>query len=392
MFGMAGMESQLAVAILLASMFYLIARRTVPLGITLALCLYARPDFIVWVVIAGSFFTWWCWREKRLRPPILVAFLVLMIYGPWVIFAAYYYGTFMPHSIIAKMIGYRPASAGDLLIQLFTPLGPSFGGHGTGFVPLSLNKLLIAITLILAIARLIFDLIGRRYLLPIFVYQLAYTIFVFFSFPWVFGWYTVPFAAVWAVLAGKGLGDIFSLLPRHVRSWKLGFASFTILIPYLAVLPMTFEEQRVIQQYVENGIRKQIGLYLRHVSTPTQTIGGEPLGYIGYYSRLTYYDFPGLCSKRVVAIEKKLLQEKCATCPKPKNIVTMMRVMSEIKPNFLVLRRKELEWSMRHPEGQFIKLDYREQKWFRISDQGRSLMLFPKANQDMEYVVLTRIQ
>src|SRR5213075_2971093 len=59
-------------------------------------------------------------------------------------------------------------------------------------------------------------------------------------------------------------------------------------------------EMRVQQRVIEDGGRKIIGEWLRAHATPGDRVFLEPLGYIGYYSRLKAYDYPGLTSREVV--------------------------------------------------------------------------------------------
>jgi hypothetical protein len=404
LYGMSGMESQVAVAILLASMYYLATRRTIALGLSLALCLYARPDFVFWVAIAVISFSWFCWRERHFKSPLIAAVLVFVIYVPWLIFTTYYYGSPIPNTVIAKTAGYPSpwqdtqsfleaikVFGGIVLRGILAPLGPSFGGNGTGFAPLAMNKVLLSANLLLILAGFIGTLVKRqRQALPMYAFVAASVLFHVFWVPWVFGWYTVPITAVCALLAAKGLADIFSLLSPRAAIWGSMTASVALLLPFIAVLPATFNGQFAIQKYVENDIRTQIGLYIRQIAKPYQSIGGEPLGYIGYYSRVPYYDYPGLCSRRVTKIVKQLRAE-CGRCPKWTTVMGMMRVMSSIRPDFLVLRGKELAAFRREADGQFVDRDYREDRWFRISEEGKSKLLFPERNQDTEYVVLKKI-
>jgi hypothetical protein len=54
LWGMAGMETQMAVLVLLASLYFAIAEKTVPLGFSLGFCMLARPDFAFWAAIVLS--------------------------------------------------------------------------------------------------------------------------------------------------------------------------------------------------------------------------------------------------------------------------------------------------------------------------------------------------
>jgi hypothetical protein len=88
---------------------------------------------------------------------------------------------------------------------------------------------------------------------------------------------------------------------------------------------------RVQQQLIENGLRRQIGLWLRaHARTPHDTVMLEPLGYIGYFSGLKMLDHPGLASKEMVEVRKRL-------GPDREN-----QVFLELKPDWLVLRPVEI--------------------------------------------------
>jgi hypothetical protein len=55
------------------------------------------------------------------------------------------------------------------------------------------------------------------------------------------------------------------------------------------------------QQRIIEGQRKEIGEWLKaHQTSPTDAVFLEPLGYIGYYSQLKMFDYPGLSSPEVV--------------------------------------------------------------------------------------------
>src|SRR5690606_32136607 len=53
-------------------------------------------------------------------------------------------------------------------------------------------------------------------------------------------------------------------------------------------------------QKVEDRLRKPLGLWLRAESRPGDRVMLEPIGYIGYYSRLPVLDVVGLVSPQVL--------------------------------------------------------------------------------------------
>jgi len=83
------------------------------------------------------------------------------------------------------------------------------------------------------------------------------------------------------------------------------------------------------QAIVEEGNRKAIGLWLREAAAPGDTVFLETLGYIGYYSNLRAYDFPGLASEEVVAARRKLGTDEFDA------------LIRELRPTWLVLRPEE---------------------------------------------------
>ena len=96
-FGMAGMETQIAVAVLLASVFYVLVEDFTKAGITLGLALLARPDFLLWIVPAFAFLL------VRSRAGAARAWLwSLAVAGPWLVFTTAYYGSPVPHTVTAK--------------------------------------------------------------------------------------------------------------------------------------------------------------------------------------------------------------------------------------------------------------------------------------------------
>ena len=106
LWGMAGMETQLATAILLASMYFLLAGNLKACAITAGLCLLARPDFVLWTAIAAAATAFACYRRRDFKPLLTFVLLVTAVYGPWLVFTTLYYGSPIPNTVIAKTLGY----------------------------------------------------------------------------------------------------------------------------------------------------------------------------------------------------------------------------------------------------------------------------------------------
>ena len=86
------------------------------------------------------------------------------------------------------------------------------------------------------------------------------------------------------------------------------------------------------QRLIEDGSRRPIGMWLReHAQTPHDTVMLESLGYIGYFSQLKMYDYPGLSSREMVETRRRL-------GPDNENLA-----YQELKPDWLVLRKVEVQ-------------------------------------------------
>ena len=122
---------------------------------------------------------------------------------------------------------------------------------------------------------------------------------------------------------------------------------------------------RVQQREIEEGTRKQIGLWLRaHAASAADSVFLEPLGYIGYFSQLKMLDTPGLCAPEVVAAEKKL------------KTTSLARIIPELHPDWLVLRPAEAD-QVRAAVPGLLTDTYSAVKVFDASDRIASYRWLP---------------
>jgi len=103
-----------------------------------------------------------------------------------------------------------------------------------------------------------------------------------------------------------------------------------LLAVQLGLTACVARRTQVGQQLIENG-RRSIGQWLHDHAAPQDTVLLEPLGYIGYYSGLKTLDYPGLSSREVVEVRRRLGPEK-------ERLAWM-----ELNPDWLVLRQREVD-------------------------------------------------
>ena len=383
-FGMAGMETQIATTILLMSAYYALAAKPLPLGISLGLCMLARPDFGFWTVIVGIYFLF---RAPRSLPVIVGA--AVAVYAPWILFTTFYYGSPLPNPLLAKSLGYRNwweqagLSWSDIkrniadrtIYRTFAMLGPCYDLHAFGPWARVISNGMTGCAVIGAGAVIL----KRQWVLwPIAFFALVYWAYYVFFVPFVFGWYLAPFMAIMVVLGARGLHAVSGLFrtPQSRSGFQAAMTAFYIG-NLVWVLPLTFSTDRQIQDYIENGVRRPLGEYLAQIMKPDETLSCEPLGYTGYYSRRTIYDWPGLGSKKVTTFLR--------THP---NDRTMYAMMAYFKPDYLLLRPWEYE-GLKKEGNNWVSKEYRELRKFEPVPEAPAWI---QQHYDAKYFLLQRIK
>lgn len=258
------------------------------------------------------------------------------LYVPWFAWAWWYYGTPVPHTIIAKSAYTVPVELTELLllplrtllgqsmaIDLFMPAYWTFGGwpnalrHGAHFLTGLAAFAWLAPGLAPAARRASLGLfLGLFYLCSIIL----------------FPWYVPP----WTVLAAIPIA--FALDQFHAAAQAAGrgrlatvgrIAALLIVLLQAGMFAGVAWQMRVQQKIVETGARRQVGEYLAAHAKPGDTLFLEPLGYIGYFSNLKTYDFPGLSSPEVVATVRGGARR-------------YVDIIASLKPTWIVLRPTEI--------------------------------------------------
>ena len=219
----------------------------------------------------------------------------------------------------------------------------------------------------------------RFYIIPI-GFLVTYSLYYIFLVQAIFGWYLVPFSAVNCLTLILGLS---ALLKRYALPLQFPALARTacvfFLLPLLVVLPITFRAERDINRYIENNVRKAIGRYLFHHKQPGDRVACEPLGFIGYYSRMPVLDFPGLASPEVSAFFK--------THPGSRSLDRMLEAM---RPEWIALRQIEYQSFITKPYMKFLETDYSVVKIFRSDSTHTSDIFGVDHNVDTCFYLLKK--
>jgi hypothetical protein len=364
-FSINGMETGLLMLFLPLAIHGMIVtgpRQMVRLGVGWGGLMWTRPDSFVYIAILGM-----CalifpgvgttgksrveWGKMFLGAGLVGA----VLYLSWFVWAWWYYGSPVPHTIIAKAADQPPLSLGDLVddlvtfpFKLVTPSAtsmqftflPSYWEFGGWPAALAVGS--YALGLPAAFAWLITGVRPQTRL-----FSLAYFFGNFFLTAIVrkhFPWY-LPAVAVFGYLSiGLLFDQVLELASRpSPPGWACGWSSSVpkvlrvgaigLVLGQTAVTVCVARQMQAQQQIIENGLRRPIGLWLReHAQTPHDTVLLESLGYIGYYSQLKMLDWPGLASEEVVQTRKRLGR------------AGENRIALELMPDWLVLRPYEIRY------------------------------------------------
>ena len=395
LWGMAGMETQMATLVLLMSIYFTITVNPVALGISLGLCMLARPDFAFWTLIVGAYLL--IFERHAVVRTTLVA---VVVYLPWIVAMTAYYGSPIPNTIVAKGLGNWLWTSDpnlmwyDILSNIvarvtgaynydtvFQPLGPSFGGHGHHFRVLVHDGGWISqIMTLLALLSAAAVVVRRQWAwLPPILFVVVYAIYYVFLVPGVFSWYVIPYVAVVILLSVRGISAAANLLSgRALRTVVLTLLTVAYLFPFIAYLPKTFTTEKRIQQDIENQVRRKVGEYLGQVMGKDQSVGCEPLGYVAYYSRRTVYDWPGLANREVVEYSKNHRARKDRK---------LMPMLDYFRPDFLVLRYSEYTDNACE---KWIEENYKIINSFEVDPHKTADIFEIKDNVDLGFFVLAK--
>jgi len=354
--------------------------------------MWTRPDGFVYLgAVAVGFILFNAGRPiGQSRLGLLKMFLwagalTTVIYLPWLLWAWHYYGSPVPHTLIAKALARHLSTTPphSLCLTFLPAWALIFGGwHWTAVLYGKALACLCVFYWCLPFARSQARAVSFAFTLGHFyLTYVAYT-----PMPWYVPNCTILGIFVLAHIAQQALDFALALKDKNERNSRRLLAC--VRIGAAAVLSAAFLlflcvawQLRVQQREIEEGTRKQIGLWLRqHAASPADKVFLEPLGYIGFFSQLKMLDTPGLCAPEVVAAEKKL------------QTTSLARVIPEVQPDWLVLRPAEA-YSVHQATPHLLTEAYSAVKVFDASDRvasyrwlpGRGYLLF-----DQKFIVFRR--
>ncbi len=264
--------------------------------------------------------------------------LGVVLYLPWLIFAWSYYGSPVPHTILAKS---QHLALGESVTRLAlypwrllfgdVPLhhvySPAYFFLGGWPEALAWPARLLAVGAALA---WLWPRVPRGGRIASFACFLGgFYVTYIPPFPWYYpAWQTLGWIA-WAYL----LHALWETRPAAGWAASLPASVARVSAALIIVLQATLLgcaawQMRTQQALIETGHRREIGLWLKAQARPGDRVFLEPLGYIGYFSGLKMLDFPGLSSPEVVAARRAGHR-------------SYAQVIAALQPDWVVLRPAE---------------------------------------------------
>ncbi len=350
------------------------------LGVAWGGLMWTRPDgFIFGGAVAAGFLLFpraaagQVGRAEILRRYALAAAVAAVIYAPWILWAWSYYGTPIPHTIVAKGLHREGAELWSRLLQYphafgagnestFRPAYHQLGGWPWLYVP-GILPIPCVVYWVIPGARPLGRAVSVAFL-GAHVYLLGV---VPFAFPWYWPGATILAVFVLAEITEQLARWWKALLPRRANERVMAsFAAPGVSLQLIMLLASAYQLHWQ-QAVIEDGHRKQIGLWLRaNASSPRDTVLMECLGYIGYFSGLKTYDMPGLSSPEVVATRRKLGPAKD----------NMRWVIRDLMPDWVVLRPGEVA-SIHNDDPELLATMYRPARAFNVTDRISRLPYLP---------------
>jgi len=363
-YGMSGMETQVAVTVILGGVYHVRRQDLVASGIWLGLAPLARPEFVLWVAPALAYLA-----LANLRRGIAAGGIAGAIVAPWIVFTTAYYGSPIPNTVVAKAaVSPIPAilSNGsplpwlewlfgqvtghiELLLYHFEPFHEVWS---TAAAPLP-GPVLIVIAVVVADLFAI-GLVASRQVAgwwPALAFVGLFFAYRVYFIPTInyYDWYLPPFLALVMIVVAAGLQRIYVWRPMITKSLSVALAfAFAMHVPF------SFGVESKVQA-VENQVRTNVAEYLKATVPPGESVTSESAGYIGFYGGVKLFDYPGLTSKTSVRALQAL----------PPDQRDLPHLVAALRPDWLVLR----PWELNSLREQFpeIAAEYEVVRVFQMS-------------------------
>jgi hypothetical protein len=390
-----GMETAfllLGFAYLFWAMFGASTRVWQHLGLAWGSLMWTRPDSFIYIgLFTGAVFLFnqpfvtGRSRGEWLQIFVRAIAVAVLMYLPWLVFAWVYYGSPVPHTVVAKSIIFGPRTLVGLWHFLrhshhwlwafgapFMPVDAEFGGWPA--------SIWLAAQIAAVACAFAWILPGLRTETKAASFTLLGSLF-YLSRITIFSWYVCLPALLGFITLSGLLAQALSVSRKIASPTAASFLRFSSLVVLLMTLLVggwltvqSAKQLKLQQAIIENGTRREIGLWLHEHAAPGDAVLLESLGYIGYFSGLKTYDIPGLSSRKVVELERRGVRD-------------WGTIIAELHPEWLVLRPGEIgEISQTHPH--LLDEQYIRARDFDVLDRVAQLPIYGRKYLEYDSVFI----
>ncbi len=345
--GISGMESSFLITLMLASLYFVSCENQYGLLLSFGLLLVCRIDAIIWVFVCMM---WVLWKRSRISFGALS--VGVFVAATWFVFAWSYFGTWIPHTVIAKRVSWAH------MFLAFDPvrvLVGYFPYKGLQEWP-EIWKLAASVFMIAPIIISFLPKFRRNDFLVLFPF-----FFLFYNLVFSFGkivmadWYYLPGYLAYFVTLGALLN---TFIERYYQALSTGRGLFfmeavgvVFLIALLSISAMRWSKN-IGDLFVRQN---SLGIWFKNNASHSAHVLLEPIGYVGWASHLYIDDYIGLVSPDVVRYRLRYLNSDA----------WFLQYLTDQKPDYVVLRNWELPSNqLFHGHGDGIFRNDFEKEWF----------------------------
>jgi len=359
-----GMETPLVLLLMAAGGLAVRRERPGLAGVLSAALILTRIDGALWAGIMA-----WMAARRSARNVRMQFGAMLIALAPFVALATWYYGSPIPHSIIAKRAIGSPG-----IETLFWSLA-RLRAEGSWWLRVSdaWPTTFLGLLAWLGAARCLAGLRANEAAVVLVGFPLAYIgVFLFGKAPR-FPWYVAPPMLCTTALAALGVAFLRERVAAYVPAFSRRVvlpAMSTVLVAAIA-LPVAGRVRREFErglnsQRFEEAVRRPVGEWLRDHTPAEATVAMEAIGYQGYYANRHVVDLAGLVSPEAVRLRRSSRT----------NGEAFVRILRDLRPDYVVLRSGEVEENVHFHGGMlfptpgdrdFFLRQYRERARFDAS-------------------------
>ena len=372
------------------AMFGATKRASMHLGIAWGSMMWSRPDSFIYIgLFAGAVFLFnqpsvTCRsRGEWLQLFLGAAAVAALVYLPWFVFSWAYYGSPVPHTVIAKSMLLAPPTLATFwkflhdrpthtFDALFMPAYATNFGGWPAYIHLVGRRAAMALSIAWVVPGVrtetkaaSFTLLGSHFYLSYFTGAFPW----YLCLPALLGFVTLSGLLAQAISTARKIGPHATAV---VVRFFLVVILLTVVLDGAWLTVQSAKQLKLQQEIIENSTRREIGLWLREHSAPDDTVLLEPLGYIGYFSGLKTYDVPGLSSREVVEVERRFG-------------VVWGAIAAELHPEWLVLRPHNIH-AIAQSRPHLLEEQYERMREFNVQNQVERLAIYGRGYLEYDSV------